>query len=208
MRPRRLVVGLTGGIGTGKSSALNAFKELGVATVCLDAIARQQAKRGGAGYQAIVKDFGACILKKNGAIDRERLGRAVFDDAEARAGLERSAHPLILKEMKRRVGRLRGVVIVDVPLLFEKNLQNKFDATVLISCAPNQQLQRVCARDGRDLEDARRRIAAQWPLAKKRRLADVTIRNDKNLAALKKKVAEYHLGLQLLYGGLPHGNNY
>ncbi len=207
MKPRRLVVGLTGGIGTGKSSALRIFEKLGAATVSLDQIAKEQAKRGRQGYQAIVKAFGPCILNENGSINRALLGRVIFNDKRAKLGLERATHPLILKEMARLVGRLDGVVVVDVPLLFEKKLQKKFNATLLISCAPQKQLQRIVRRDGLPLAEARRRMAAQWPMAKKRRLADVTIHNDKNMKHLDNQVREYHEGLRLLLGGLSHGNS-
>ncbi len=208
MRPKQLVVGLTGGIGSGKSCVLAEFKRLGAATVSLDQIAREQSKRGREGHQAIVKNFGTCILKKDGTIDRGLLGRVVFSDKNARLGLERATHPLILKEMARLVGRLNGVVVVDVSLLFEKNLQKNFDATVLIACKPDQQLKRIVKRDGLNSQEARRRMAAQWPMAKKRRLADVTINNDKDFESLKKQVREYHLGLRLLQRGLSHGNNH
>ncbi|MBI4062094.1 MAG: dephospho-CoA kinase [Elusimicrobia bacterium] len=207
MRPERFVVGLTGGIGTGKSSALDAFRRLGAATVSLDRIAREQAERGREGYKAIVKNFGTCILKKDLSIDRALLGRVVFNDHNARAGLERATHPLILKEMKKLIARMNGVVIADVPLLFEKGLQKKFDATILIACKPDKQLKRIMKRDGLDPQEARRRMAAQWPMAKKQRLADVAIHNDRNLAYLQKKIREYHEGLTLLHGGIPHGND-
>lgn len=200
------MVGLTGGIGTGKSSALHAFEKLGAATVSLDQIAKEQAKPGRPGYKAIVKDFGTCILKNDGSIDRALLGRVVFNDKRARLGLERATHPLILKEMKALIGRLSGVVVVDVPLLFEKKLQRNFDATILISCSPDKQLKRIVKRDGLNAKEARLRIKAQLPLARKEKLADVTIRNDKDIRQLEKKVTQYHEGLTLLLGGLSHGN--
>ena len=206
MKIKRLLVGLTGGIGTGKSTALSAFEKCGAATVSLDQIAKEQARPGRDGYQAIVKNFGTCILREDGSIDRALLGRVVFSDKKARLGLERATHPLILKEMKQLVSRLRGVVVVDVPLLFEKKLQNQFDATILIACKPGKQVKRIVERDGLDSKEARRRIAAQWPLDQKRTLADVAIDNDKDVAHLNKKIHEYYLGLNLLHRGLSHGN--
>lgn len=207
MRPKRFVVGLTGGIGTGKSSALKAFESLGAATVCLDQIAKEQAKPGREGYKAIVKNFGGCILRGDGTIDRALLGRVIFGDRRAKAGLERATHPLILKEMKRLVGKLAGLVVVDVPLLFEKKLQKNFDATMLISCKPQKQLQRIVTRDGLTSQAARLRIKSQLPLDQKRKLADVTINNDKGIENLKTEIYAYHEGLSLLLGGLPHGNH-
>ncbi|MDD5301862.1 MAG: dephospho-CoA kinase [Elusimicrobia bacterium] len=199
-------MGLTGGIGTGKSSALKAFESLGASTVCLDQIAREQAKPGRPGYKAIVKNFGRCILAEDGTINRALLGRVIFSDKRAKLGLERATHPLILKEMKELIGRLKGLVVVDVPLLFEKKLQKNFDATILIACKPEKQLKRIINRDGLGLEEARLRVKAQWPMARKRTLADVTINNDKDLEHLKKTVGEYHAGLELLHRGMPNGN--
>lgn len=204
----RFVVGLTGGIGTGKSSALAEFEKLGAATVSLDQVAREQAKKGREGYKAIVRDFGTCILKKDGNIDRGLLGRVVFSDKKARIGLEKATHPFILREMKKLIGRMNGLVVVDVPLLFEKKLQRHFDATILIACKPQKQLRRILKRDNLDSTQARQRILSQWPLAKKRTLADVTIDNDKDIRQLSKNVNKYYAGLQLLYGGTPNGNTH
>lgn len=208
MKPSRFVVGLTGGIGSGKSTALGAFEDLGAATVSLDQIAKEQAKPGRDGYKAIVKAFGSCILKGDGTIDRALLGRVIFSDKRAKLGLERATHPLILKEMKELVGRLKGLVVVDVPLLFEKKLQKNFDATILIACKPEKQLKRITKRDGLDSQEARLRIKAQMPLDEKRRMADVSIDNDKDVAHLNATITEYHLGLTLLHRGLPNGNHH
>lgn len=205
-RPKRFVLGLTGGIGTGKSSALKAFESRGAATVCLDQIAKEQAKPGREGYKAIVKNFGRCILRDDGTINRALLGRVIFSDERAKRGLERATHPLILKEMKRLIGRLRGLVVVDVPLLFEKKLQKNFDATMVIACKPEKQIKRIVKRDGLTSREARLRIKAQMPLEKKRRMADVSIRNDKSVENLNTEVNAYHEGLTLLLGGLPNGN--
>lgn len=208
MTPKRFVVGLTGGIGTGKSSALRAFEALGAATVSLDQIAKEQAKPGRKGYKAIVKNFGKCILKGDGTIDRALLGRVIFSDKRARLGLERATHPLILKEMNELVGRLKGIVVVDVPLLFEKKLQKNFDATMVIACKPQKQLQRIIKRDGLDSKEARRRMGAQMPLERKKSMADVSIHNDADFVALENKIQEYYLGISLLHRGSSHGNHH
>lgn len=206
MKPQRLVVGLTGGIGTGKSSALAEFERLGAATVSLDEIARKQAQPGRASYRAILRAFGRSILTKNEIIDRRLLGEMVFNDEAARRGLEKATHPFILREMERLIRRMKGVVVVDVPLLFEKNLQKRFDATLLIFCRPERQIRRIVRRDGLARAEARRRIEAQWSLAKKRALADIVINNDADLRQLHSYVRSYYAGLQLLYGGTPNGN--
>jgi dephospho-CoA kinase len=108
--------------------------------------------------------------------------------------------------MVKLVASMKGVVVVDVPLLFEKKLQKHFDATVLISCKPAAQLRRVVRRDKFTLAEARRRMKAQLPLATKRRLADHAIDNDKDLSALRAEINITHAGLALLYGGTPNGH--
>ncbi|HAZ08712.1 MAG TPA: dephospho-CoA kinase [Elusimicrobia bacterium] len=205
-KPKRFVVGLTGGCGTGKSSALAEFKRRGAAAFSLDRIAHEQSRPGREGYRAILRAFGRGILNKKGVIDRHALGARVFRDKSARVRLERAVHPPILREMERLIARLNDVVVVDVPLLFEKGLQDRFDATVLISCRPSSQLRRVVKRDGLSVAQARLRIRAQWPLARKRKLADFTIDNDGSLTELRAKMKALHAGLTLLYGGTPNGN--
>jgi dephospho-CoA kinase len=206
VKPKNFVVGLTGGIGTGKSSALAEFERCGAATVSLDRLAHEQAKPGREGYRAIVRAFGKGVLGADGRIDRRALGERVFRSPAARRTLEKATHPSILREMERLVGRLTGVVVVDVPLLFEKKLQRYFDATILVSCRPGPQLRRVVRRDGLTAAQARRRMKAQLPLGAKRRLADRTIDNDGSPAALRAEVSRTHAGLALLYGGTPNGN--
>lgn len=206
MRPKRFVAGLTGGIGTGKSSALAEFEALGAPTLSLDRIAREQARPGRAGYRAIVRAFGRRVLDAGGEIDRRALGAKVFGHPAARRKLERVTHPLILREMARLLSRLNGVVVVDAPLLFEAGLRDLFDATFLVACRPAEQLRRVRRRDGLTAVQARRRMAAQWPLARKRALADYVIDNDGTPASLRAKVRAAHAGLALLHGGTPNGN--
>lgn len=206
MRPKKFVVGLTGGIGTGKTSAVAEFGRAGASTVSLDQIAHEQAKPGREGYRAIVRAFGKNILKGNGLIDRRGLGERVFRSPAALRKLERATHPSILREMERLVKGMEGVVVVDVPLLFEKKLQGKFDATVLVSSNLAAQRRRVTARDGLTPMEARRRMRAQLALAAKRRLADYTIDNDKTISKLNIKVRRLHAGLTLLFGGTPNGH--
>jgi len=205
-KPRRLIIGLTGGIGTGKSTAMKTFEGLGAATICLDQIAKEQAKRGRDGYKAIVKAFGPCILNEDKTINRALLGRLIFSDKRAKLRLERVTHPLILKKMKELIGQCKGVVVVDVPLLFEKNLQKNFDATMLIACRPDKQIKRIIKRDGLNSKEARLRINSQMSLDEKRRMADVTIHNDKDIKQLHQHINEFYSGLALLHRGLPHGN--
>lgn len=205
-RPKRFVVGLTGGLATGKSSALAEFARLGAKTLDLDAVARAQARPGGPAHRAIVRAFGRGVLGPDGAVDRAALGRRVFGDAAARRRLEAATHPLIRRELERRLRRLSGVVVVDVPLLFEAGLQDRFDATLLVACPPGEQARRVARRDRLPAAEIRRRLRAQWPLARKRRLADVVIENGGSRVRLRAQVGAWLAGLKLLHGGMPHGN--
>ena len=202
MKAPRFVVGLTGGIGSGKSTALDAFDRLGAATVSLDQIAKEQAKPGRDGFKAMVKAFGKTILKKDGTIDRAALGKIVFSDKKARLKLEKATHPGILKEMKGLIGKMNGLVVVDVPLLFEKNLEKYFDATILIAATPKNQEKRIVSRDGLELSEARRRMKAQLSMSEKRKRADVTICNDGTRDDLHQDVRSYHDGLNLLRRGI------
>ncbi|MDE2511209.1 MAG: dephospho-CoA kinase [Elusimicrobia bacterium] len=206
MKPKRFVVGLTGGIGTGKSSALEAFERAGASTLSLDHIAHEQARPGREGFRAIVRAFGKNVVRADGLIDRRALGERVFRSPAALRKLEKATHPSILREMERLVASMKGVVVVDVPLLFEKKLQKHFDATVLISSDLAAQRRRVIKRDGLTPMEARRRMKAQLPLSVKRILADHAIDNDKDLSALRAKVKSAYEGMSLLFGGTPHGH--
>ena len=205
-KPERFVVGLTGGLGAGKSAALAEFERLGAATVCLDRIAREQARPGRAGWTAIVRAFGRGVLDADGRIDRRALGARVFRRPAERRRLERATDPPILRKMKSLVSRLKGVVVVDAPLLFEAGLEKHFDATVLVDCPEAERVRRVVRRDGLSAAEARRRMAAQWPAARKRAKADLTLENDGSRNDLKSRVRAAHAGLSLLYGGTPNGN--
>lgn len=200
MRPPRLLVGLTGGIGSGKSTALKAFSRRGTNTLSLDQIAREQARDGHDAWKAIKKAFPR-FVDENGVLDRARLGSHVFAHRSARRRLEGITHPLILAEMNRLVSKMRGVVVVDVPLLYEAGLARHFDVSVVVST--KHQYGRVAKRDKLPAAEIRRRLKAQWPLEKKAALADIVIDNDGTKAALDKKVARLDAGLQLLYGGTP-----
>jgi len=214
-------VGLTGGLGTGKSEALRAFRRLGAATLCLDEVAHQVLAKGGPAYGPVRRAFGrgllgrgACgvgssagagrtdFLTAGGEIDRRALGRIVFAQPRLRRRLERLTHPAILARMRRRVrAQRRGLLVVDAPLLFEGGLGKEFDLTAVVTASRLRRLQRLRRRDGLPLAELRRRLAAQLPLAEKARRADLVISNDGTLGDLRRKVREYHRAFELIYGG-------
>jgi dephospho-CoA kinase len=197
-----LVVGLTGGIGSGKSEALRTFRRLGAATLCLDEVAHLILAKGGPAYGPVRQAFGRDVLDRNGEIDRRALGRVVFAAPRLRRRLERLTHPAILARMRRRLRAQReGLLVVDAPLLFEGGLEKEFDLTAVVTASRSTRSERLSRRDGLPLRELRRRMAAQLPLAQKARRADVVISNDGTLGELRRKVREYHRAFQLIYGG-------
>jgi dephospho-CoA kinase len=201
MKEKGLLVGLTGGIGTGKTRVADLLAALGAAVECSDKIVRELQARGGAGLRAIVAAFGAEYLTAEGELDRAKLGQKVFGDAQARLRLNALIHPLVTAELQRRVAahRARGsdVIVVDIPLLLEGKKAGvgtgailPFDVIAVVYSAPEQQLERVTARDSLSHADARARIGAQLPIDEKRALADVVIDNGGAWEATEKRVRE------------------
>ena len=201
MKPRPLLIGLTGGIAAGKSAALAAFRDAGAKTLCLDEVAHRITAKGTPAYKAILKTFGRDILASNGDLDRAALGRLVFSDTRARRRLEGLTHPRILKYFRRRVASARrGVLIVDAPLLFEQGREREFDATLVVTASPKRRAARA-RRRGMAAADFRRRAAAQLPGAVKAARADVVIRNDGSLQDLRRTVKQYQQAFELMSGG-------
>jgi dephospho-CoA kinase len=182
---------LTGGIATGKSFCLAAFKELGAATVDADLLARDAVAPGTAGLERVRERFGHAILRPDGTLDRPALGRIVFGDRAARADLEAIIHP----EVYRRIGEWSAnvpsttrVAIADIPLLFETGQQHQFDRVIVCACEPGEQLRRIMNRDGLSAPEARARLAAQWPIADKVARADFVIRTDGTFDETRRQV--------------------
>lgn len=200
---RTLRVGLTGGIGTGKTEALRAFERAGAVTVSLDGIAHELSRRGRPVRRAILREFGRAVLGPDGEIDRGALAERVFSRPRLRRRLEAAAHPHILREMRRRLKRARRpVAVVDAPLLFEAGIQDEFDVNVVVSAPRRAQVSRVMRRDGLSRRRAELRLKAQLPVARKERLADIVIRNEGSRAELRSKVAEYQNAFDLIARGL------
>lgn len=175
-----LRVALTGGIATGKSSVLRTLASFGCRTIDADILAREAVLRDSPGWRAVVERFGREILQSDGTIDRARLGRIVFQDPAARRGLEAIVHPRVYQAIERRFQNAatrdpHAIVVADIPLLIETGGQTGFDRVVLVTCDPEQQLQRVMERDGLSREEAAKRIAAQLPLEEKRAHADYIV---------------------------------
>lgn len=200
MKPLR--VGLTGSIGAGKSEALAAFKASGAETFSADAVARELSGRGGPVAKAAARIFGPSSLAADGSLDRPRVAAAVFRNAAARRRLEMATHPLISRELERRLARSRRpVAVVDAPLLFEAGLESRFDLTVCVTAPSAVRLSRAARRDRAARADVARRDRAQWPQARKESLSDVVIPNGGSRAALRRAVAEYQRAFELIAQG-------
>ena len=183
---------LTGGIATGKSHCLARFVALGVPVVDADVLAREAVAPGSAGLRTVVERFGAHLLKDDGTLDRAALGAIVFSDRAARGQLEAIIHPEVRRRIREWFAQLPldvPVAIADIPLLFETGQEHDFDRVVVCACDPALQLRRVIARDGLSEEDARRRLAAQWPIDEKAARAHYVIRTDGTFAETDAQVA-------------------
>jgi dephospho-CoA kinase len=187
-----LRVGLTGGIGSGKSAVSALLVERGAALVDADVNARAVVAKGTPGLAAVVREFGEEILRADGELDREALGRIVFADPEKLARLNAIVHPLVAEESARQTAaaEARGaqVLIHDVPLLVENNLQGIYDAVVVVAASPQTQLDRLTRLRGMTRDDAQARIDAQAPLADKLAAATYVINNDGPIEELAPQV--------------------
>ncbi|XP_060119685.1 dephospho-CoA kinase domain-containing protein [Heteronotia binoei] len=195
------LVGLTGGIASGKSTAVAVLQELGCAVIDADVIARQVVQPGLSAYQRVVRAFGPEILTESGDIDREALGGIVFSQPEKRQLLNSITHPEILKEMLKQILKYFVLgyryVILDIPLLFETHTLTRFmKHTVLVYCDPQTQLSRLMRRNGLTQAEAEARIAAQLPLDQKVRMADHVIDNSGSLEATKRQILKLHSSLE------------
>ena len=187
------LIGLTGGAGSGKSTVATMFRDLGAAIVDADEATHAVYEPGTRGFDAIVAEFGTDFVR-DGRIDRQKLGDLVFRDPQARRRLNAVVHPLVREWMAERTAeaaeRGAGVVIQDVPLLFESGLQGLYSATVLVYARPATQLSRLLEERGLSLARANGMLAAQMPIDEKRRLADHVIDNDGALDETRRQVEE------------------
>lgn len=191
------VVGLTGGIGSGKSAAAAFFFELGAAVVDTDAVAHELTAPDGAAMPEIRSTFGAGVIAEDGALDRNAMRRLVFADAAAKNRLEAILHPLIRAESQVRceTGLAGGApyVVLVVPLLVESGTYRKRVARVLVvDCAEQTQVERVMARSGMTSEEVRRIMATQASREERLAVADDIIDNDCDIAKLRTQVGVLH----------------
>lgn len=187
------VYGLTGGIGTGKSTVARLLAEKGAVIVDADACARDVVAPGSEGLQAVIAAFGTQVLDAQGGLDRAKVGELVFADPAKRKLLEGITHPRIVMRMAEQIGAAaaagKEVVIVDVPLLYESGAMQGAVEKVIVVYAPREvQAARVLARDPLAPEQVRARIAAQLDIEEKRRRADFVVDNSGDLEATRRQV--------------------
>ena len=175
-------IGLTGGIASGKSTAGRWLAQRGLPLLDADQFAREALAPGSPGAAAVLQRYGAAVHapgESTIALDRSALGRIVFQDPSERLWLEQLVHPLVRRRFDAALAQLAAApaVVLMIPLLFEASLEGLCSEIWLVDCTPELQLQRLMGRDGLSDGDARARLAAQWPLERKRPLADRVIDN-------------------------------
>ncbi|MGA5551417.1 dephospho-CoA kinase [Streptomyces pseudogriseolus] len=187
-----LTVGLTGGIGAGKSEVSRLLVECGAVLIDADRIAREVVEPGTPGLAAVAQAFGEEILAEDGSLDRPRLGALVFGDPEKLATLNSIVHPLVgarSRELEEAAPE-DAVVVHDVPLLTENGLAPLYDVVIVVDAGTRTQLDRLVRLRGMSEADARARMAAQATRAQRRAIADIVIDNDVPLDALERRVKE------------------
>jgi dephospho-CoA kinase len=186
-------VGLTGNVGSGKSTVAALWAAAGVPVVSADELSRQAVLPGSRGLEAVRAAFGDGAIAADGMLDRARMRALVFADAGAREQLERILHPLIAELRARWIEARRAsgatLVVSEVPLLFEKDLQAEFDVTVLVDASEQVRLDRLVRLRGMDAKEARHIMATQMDSARKRAIADTVIENDGPLEELEREAA-------------------
>jgi dephospho-CoA kinase len=203
------IVGLTGGIGSGKSTVARIFGEQAIPVIDADVIARDVVEPGTDGFREVVAAFGPDLLGGDGALDRKKLAERVFADDGARKKLEAILHPRIAAESMRRMSEISAgthpYAIYEAALLVENGSYRMLAALVVVSASEEAQVARVMARDGTSEDEARARIRAQLPLAKKIEVADFVIENDGSLERTRERTLEVHRALLARFGGETKG---
>jgi len=189
---RPIVVGLTGGIASGKSTVLKEFKRLGAKIIDSDEIAHRIILKGTPAYKKIVRVFGEYILRPNREIDRKKLGNIIFSDSKRRKILEKITHPVIIDEIKKEINRFtRKVIIIDAPLLFEAGLTAMVDKIIVVWIPKKLQIDRLIKRNKLTYKQAKQQISAQMPLKTKKKLADYLIDNTQPLPVAKDLIKKF-----------------
>ena len=188
-----LTIALTGGIGCGKSTVCDYFRQLHVPVIDTDIIARELVKSGSQTLDEICNYFGSAILFENGSLNRKALASRVFSDDKARLQLESILHPKIKLSIKTKINQLHSkYVIIAIPLLFETHQQNDYDRILVIDCEEQQQIERTLARDKRSIIEIKNIMKSQVSRKKRMAGADDLIDNTQDESALEEQVKNLH----------------
>ena len=186
------LVGLTGGIASGKSTVAAILRRLGASIVNADELSREVVQPGQDAWNEITKTFGSEILQEDMTLDRKKLRKIVFDNPEARKKLEAIIHPRVRALAQKRIGELAAsgssVIVYEVPLLFEAQIHLWLRPVILVACDIETQKKRLLERDHLTELEAQQHLDAQMSLAEKRKLADYVIENDTTLEELEQQV--------------------
>lgn len=187
-----LIVGLTGGVASGKTAVSGALKREGAYIIDADQIARELVQPKQPAWDELIRAFGTEILQEEGFIDRKKLAERIFRDPKQREVVDQILHPRIKEEMDRRIKEIvrkdpEAIVVIDAPLLIELGAHRKVDILIVVTSTPTQQMERLKERDGRSLEEAQGIFAAQLPIEEKVKLADIIIRNEGSLEEMEKR---------------------
>jgi len=198
-----ITAGLTGGIGSGKSTVAAMFTALGAVAINSDEIGRNLMQPGNVVFDRIVSGFGAEIVDSNGQLDRHKLAEIVFNDLERLKHLNAIVHAPVLREIDRQVFLQRqkapqAVIVVESAVLFEAGQNRRFDKMIVAWCQPEQQVERFQSQSGLSAEDIQRRMAAQMPGEEKKRLADYVIDTSSSLGETERQVKEVYDQLKVL----------
>jgi dephospho-CoA kinase len=199
MRPF-VLIGLTGGIGTGKSTVSAILRTLGAVVIDADVLAREVVTPGEPVLARIASEFGPGVLRTDGTLDRKALGAIVFADPDKRKRLEAITHPAIREHFARRLGELtahgfHGLVFFDAPVMIESGHYTTMDRLVVVIADEGAQIARLIDRDGCSRDEAAQKIRSQMPLSEKAKLADYVIDNSGDRAATEKQVKRVYAAL-------------
>ena len=200
---RLIKVGLTGGIATGKSMTLDHWQQAGIAGIDADVLAHQALIPRTPTWDKVVRTFGSKILNKDGTVNRPKLGKIVFADAEKREALNRIIHPAVEQMWTEAVEQLERkdaatIVVVAIPLLYEVAAETKFDCVVVVGCSESTQVARLIKKS-LSKSQAQARIRAQWPLQMKMDRADFVIWNDGRLEVLYQQAETIWVNIKETY---------
>jgi dephospho-CoA kinase len=196
-----LIVGLTGGVASGKTTVSQVLKEQGAYIIDADQMARELVRPHAPAWKQLVKAFGKDILREDGSIHRKRLADKVFADPRQRKLLNQILHPRIKKEIERRAKEIGqkdpdAVVVIDAPLLVELGDHRKMDKLIVVTSTQTQQIERLQRRDGIGPEEALRIFSSQMPIKDKVKWADFVIRNEGSIQKTREKAKEVYQELK------------